>query len=214
MSPLSPDGLIQQLKWRYATKRFDPARSIPEDKWKALEESLVLSPSSFGLQPWRFIVVSDPATRKALVPVSWGQTQPADCSKYVVFAALNRVTEDTIDHYVRRMASVRGVTPESLAAYRGMMTGTILNPSFDVINWTRRQAYIALGNFMTSAAMLDVDTCPMEGIDPAKYDEILGLAGGDFRTVVACAAGFRAGDDKNALLAKVRFPAEEMIVRK
>lgn len=215
MQPASPQALIDQLNWRYAVKRFDPTKKIPADTWAALEKALVLTPSSFGLQPWRFVVVVDQATREKLVPLSWKQTQPADCSHFVVFAARDTMTEHDIDRLISRTAELRGVGVETLAGYRKMMIGSLVTaaPGFNVKHWAALQAYIALGNFMTAAAMIGVDTCPMEGIEPAKYDELLGLPKEGYSTIVACAAGYRAADDKYAALPKVRFRDEEVIRR-
>jgi nitroreductase len=207
--------LLQQLRWRYATKKFDPARRISGADWATLEAALVLTPSSFGLQPWKFIVITDPATKESLVPVSWGQRQVADCSHYLVIAIPEPFGVEAIDAYVRRIAEVRAVSVESLASYRQMMTGTLVDgpDRRDADAWARRQAYIALGNFMTTAALLGVDTCPMEGFEPEKYDEILGLSKRGLSAVVACCTGFRAADDKYAALPKVRFKAEDLIER-
>jgi len=131
----------------------------------------------------------------------------------VVFLAKDTLTEADVDHYVARVAEVRGQTPESLAAYRGMMVGTLVTgPRAATVDaWAARQAYIALGNFMTSAALLGVDTCPMEGLDAAQYDKILGLEGTGYHTIVACPAGYRATDDAYAALPKVRFPQAEVL---
>jgi nitroreductase len=213
MSPCAPETLIQALNWRYATKVFDPARKITPEQLRTLEESLVLTPSSFGLQPYRFLVIADPEVRARLREASWGQAQVTDCSHLVVFLARKQLTEADVDHLVERIAQVRGVTAESLAGYRGMMLGTLVTGprSASVPEWAARQAYIALGQFMASAAMLGLDTCPMEGLDPAKYDAILGLADTPFRTIVACPVGYRAESDKYASLAKVRFPVEELV---
>jgi len=207
------DTLLDQLRWRYATKKFDSIRKISDTDWKTLEEALILTPSSFGLQPWKFIVVTDQKTREALVPFSWGQRQVADCSHFVVFAIKTNLSLDDIDAYVRRIAEVRGVTPESLSSYRQLMVGKIIDgPLKSHVNaWAQRQAYIALGNFMTSAALLGIDTCPMEGFEPAEYDRILGLAARGLSATVACPAGFRAEDDNYAALPKVRFRAEDVI---
>ncbi|BDU74290.1 NAD(P)H-dependent oxidoreductase [Mesoterricola silvestris] len=210
---LSPEDLLKVQEWRYATKQFDPSRKIPAAVWSALEKSLVLSPSSFGLQPWKFLVIQDPALRARLKAVSWGQGQVEDASHLVVFLAKETLTEADVDHFLERVAEVRHQTPESLAAYRSMMVGNLVSgPRAATIDaWAARQAYIALGNFMTSAALLGVDTCPMEGLDAAQYDEILGLAGTGYRTIVACPAGYRAAGDKYAELPKVRFPEAEVI---
>lgn len=207
--------LLQQLRWRYATKKFDSSREISVADWDTLEKALVLTPSAFGLQPWKFIVITDPATKESLVPVSWGQRQVADCSHFLVIAVPKRLGVEEIDAYVRRIAEVRAVSVESLASFRQMMTGTLIDgPAHrDVDAWARRQSYIALGNFMTAAALLGIDTCPMEGFEPEKYDEILGLAGRGLSAVVACPAGYRSLDDKYATLPKVRFKPEDVIER-
>lgn len=211
--PVSNDALLNQLRWRYATKQFDPGRKIAADNWRSLEESLVLTPSSFGLQPWRFIVVTDQATKERLVPASWEQRQVADASHVVVFAIKKNVGSAEVDHYLSRIAEVRGVSVQSLNGFRGVLIEFLSQPAdrFDVNSWAARQAYIALGNFMTSAALLGIDTCPMEGIVPKQYDEILGLAAEGYQTVVVAAAGYRATGDKYAALPKVRFTAEEVI---
>lgn len=213
--PVSNDTLLQQLRWRYATKVFDPAQKITEADWATLEQALILTPTSYGLQPYRFVVVSDPAIREQLVPLSWWQRQAADASHYVVFAAKTSVDEADVDHYIERMAEVRGVPIEKLAPFRGMLVDDIVKGprSKWQHEWATRQAYIALGNFLTAAALLGIDACPMEGIDQVKYDEILGLPARGYQTIVAAAAGYRAATDKAAALAKVRFTTEELFVR-
>lgn len=211
--PVSNDTLVNQLRWRYATKQFDATKRISAADWATLEESLVLTPSSFGLQPWRFIVVTDQATKEKLVPVSWGQRQLADASHIVVFAIKKDVGPNEVEHYINRIAHVRGVSSDSLNGFRDVLLGFLAQPAdqFDVNFWSTRQAYIALGNFMTSAALLGIDTCPLEGIEPAKYDEILGLDAQGYKTVVVAAAGYRAASDKYATLPKVRFAPEDVI---
>jgi nitroreductase len=211
--PVSNDILLTQLRWRYATKQFDATRKISDADLRTLEESLVLTPSSFGLQPWRFVVVTDQATKDKLVPASWDQRQVADASHVVVFAIKKNVGVTEVDHYLGRMAQVRGVTPESLGGFRDVLVGFLAQPAdkFSADQWSTRQVYIALGNFMTSAALLGIDTCPLEGIEPARYDEILGLDAQGYQTVVVAAAGYRAANDKYAKLPKVRFAPEEVI---
>lgn len=212
--PVSNETLLAQLQWRYATKNFDRARKIPAADWAALEETLVLTPTSYGLQPNRYIVITDPAVKHELVAHSWNQHQPSGCSHYVVFAARAANTEADVDHYLARIAEVRGGTVEAQAGFRKMLLGDVVHGERGriALEWATRQAYIALGNFMTAAALLGIDTCPMEGFLPAKYDELLGLPAQGFHAVVACAAGYRSPDDKYASVAKVRFPASELIV--
>lgn len=213
MNTLSPSALVTQLQWRYATKQFDAQKKIPADLWTALEEALVLTPSSFGLQPWKFIVVTNQEVKEQLVKASWNQRQPVDCSHHVVFAVKNNLTEADVDRFLDRQVEIRGGSKEALAGYRGVIVGFAGRAKQEgwIKEWAIRQAYIAIGNFMTGAAVLGVDTCPMEGIAPTEYDKVLGLEGTDYSTVVACAAGYRAESDKYAAAPKVRFPASEVI---
>ena len=213
MTTLNPDALLSQLNWRYAVKKFDATRKIAPELWATLEKALILTPSSFGLQPWKFIVITDPAVKHKLVPVSWNQTQPTDCSHHVVFAVKKAIGEKDVDRFLDSLIAARGGTREALKGYRDIMTGFAAKAADQgwLREWGVRQVYIALRNFMTSAAVLGVDTCPMEGISTEEYDKVLGLEGTEFATVVACAAGYRSADDKHAHLAKVRFPATEII---
>jgi nitroreductase len=213
MPTVPPATVVEQLRWRYATKRFDPTRTIPADTWAALEQALVLTPSSYGLQPWKFFVVTDPAVKAQLPAHSWGQRQPLDCSHMAVLALKADLGEADIDRYLSRIGEVRGQAVESLAGLKRVMMGSLTDPPFDVNEWAARQVYIALGQFMACAALLGVDTCPMEGIDPVKYDEVLGIGAQGYRTVVGCAAGYRAADDKYAQTPKVRFKTEDVVQR-
>jgi nitroreductase len=213
--PITPSQLISALRWRYATKKFDPTRALPAEVWDALEQALVLVPSSIGLQPWKFLVVTDPEIRERLVAASYRQTQPRECSHFVVFAVRRNLDAAHVDRHIARMAEVRGVSVESLAKFRAMTMGNLdrARAVGTLEIWQEHQIYIALGQFMASAALLGVDTCPMEGIEAAKYDEILGVAGTGYATIVACAAGYRSADDKYATLPKVRFKTEDVVVR-
>jgi nitroreductase len=215
MKSIDRNQLLEHLKWRYATKQFDPARKIPAADWEALEHSLVLSPSSYGLQPWKFIVVTDQATREKMVPVSWGQKQVAECSHFVVFAVKNKLGEGDVDNYIKRITEVRGGAAEAWHGFRDIIVGDVIKGARAAMakEWAARQAYIALGNFMTCAALLGIDTCPMEGFEPPKYDEILGLPARGLSAVVACATGYRSQEDKYAKLPKVRFEASQVIER-
>ncbi len=210
---LSPADALSRLQWRYAVKKFDPARRVPDADWRHVEDSMVLTPSSFGLQPWKFVVVTDQATKERLVPVSWGQKQVADCSHMVVIAARTDLSEADIDRHVSRTAEVRNTTPESLGGFRKMMVGSLVPAKFDLNKWAAHQCYIALGQLMAVAAVMGIDTCPMEGFEPAKYDEILGLTPLGYHSVVCCPVGYRAADDKNALAPKVRFNADDVVLR-
>ena len=214
-SAIVPEAVVSALNWRYATKKFDPVKKIPGDVWAALEQALVLAPSSMGLQPWKFVVVTNQAVKEQLVAASYKQTQPADCSHLVVFAVHKNIGAVHVDKYLDRVATVKAVTRESLEGFKKMIVGNLARAAKEgrLDTWQTHQIYIGLGQFIAVAAMLGVDTCPMEGIENAKYDEILGLGGGDYTTVVACPAGYRAFGDKYAEAKKVRFEAKDVIVR-
>jgi nitroreductase len=209
---LPPDQLLDALRWRYATKQFDATRKIPGDIWAAIEESLVLTPSSFGLQPWKFVVVNDPAIRAKLLAESWNQKQVTDASHLLVLAARTDLTASDIDTWIRRMSEVQGKAPEAVAPLRGMIAGFAETMSCEARHeWNVCQLYIALGQLMASAAVLGIDACPMEGISKTSYDRILGLEGTGYATVVACALGYRSQDDKYASTPKARFDRSQVI---
>jgi nitroreductase len=209
----TPQTTLQQLNWRYATKAFDPTKQIPAETWHVLEQSMVLSPSSFGLQPWKFFVVRKPELRQQLVEHSWGQKQVSEASHLVVFAIKHNLDAAYVDRYVTRMSEVQQVSVDSLQGYGNLVKGTIdrLATPEAVDAWSTRQVYIALGQFMTTAAMLEIDTCPIEGFVPPKYDEILGLTAKGYASIVVCAAGYRSADDKYAAKPKVRFATPEVV---
>ena len=213
MSTLSGDSLIQQLDWRYATKKFDPSKKISTADWAVLEKALVLTASSYGLQPWKFIVVTDPALKTKLRAASWNQPQVEDCSHLVAITAQQDITEADLDRFIARTAEVRGVAIDSLAGYKGYMMGDLVNgPRHAMIKeWAARQTFIALGNLLTSAAVLGIDACPLEGIEPAKYDEILGLGESGYATISTCPLGYRSDNDKYASAPKVRYEARDVI---
>ena len=205
--------LLEALNWRYATKVFDTTRKISADVWQTLERALVLTPTSYGLQPYRFLVISDPARRAELLPHSWNQKQVVDASHFVVFTTRTKITGADVNKLIARISDIRKIPAESLNFYRDLMLGDIVNGPRGKIahEWAARQTYIALGNLMTCAAVLGVDACPMEGLSPAEYDRVLGLNGSDYATVVACALGYRAANDKYASLPKVRYETKELI---
>ena len=205
--------LLDALQWRYATKVFDAAKKITADVWQTLERALVLTPSSYGLQPYKFLVINDPAKRAELLPHSWNQKQVVDASRFVVFTARTKVTDADVNKLIKLTSDVRKIPAESLNFYRDLMLGDVVNGPRGKIahEWAARQAYIALGNLMTCAAVLGVDACPMEGLNPAEYDRVLGLNNSGYATVVACALGYRAANDKYAGLPKVRYETNELV---
>lgn len=205
--------ILSALNWRYACKVFDSSRKIPAETWTQLEQSLVLTPSSFGLQPWKFLIIQDQELREKLVPHAWNQRQIADCSHLVVMTVPKVMNEDHLDANIARMVEVRGGTADALAGFRKMVVGfrNGMEAKGGLETWAKLQSYIALGQFMLSAALLEVDTCPMEGFIPAKFDEVLGLESSGYTTAVLCPAGYRSADDRYAGLPKVRFEAKDVV---
>lgn len=205
------EHLLSRMHWRYSPKSFDADKKIPQETWDAIARSLLLTSSSYGLQPWKFLVIQDQPLREKLRAASWNQRQVTECSHYVILSGRVEVDEAYVERYIQSVVSARGVAIESLAGLRKSILGDVVHGARSkiVAEWATRQVYIALGNLMTSAAILSVDSCPMEGFDPAKYDEILGLKNTPYRSIVACALGYRNPADPLGKMAKVRFaPAE------
>jgi len=212
MKSFPHDEVLDQLRWRYAVKKFDASRKIPADAWAKLEEALILAPSSYGLQPWKFFVVTDTVIREKLLTHSWGQRQVVDASHLVVFAVKANVGSADVERLIARSAEVRGINASVLDGYKKMILGSMAKQSPEHIReWMTRQVFIAHGVFLTTAAMMGIDACPMEGFVAEKYDEILGLPAKGYCSVVLATAGYRAVDDAIATLAKVRFRKSEII---
>ena len=210
---MTPEQIIQKLNWRYATKKFDRDRKISPDDWQALEQSLVLSPSSFGQQPWKFFVIRNADLRQQLQQYAWDQSQVVDASHLVVLASKKDVNDDDVDRYIQRVMDVRQMPKEKLAGMEKAIKGFLQHPPFplDPEAWSTRQVYLALGFFIYSAALLNIDACPMEGFQPDKCDEMLGLADKGYASKVLCALGYRSSEDKLADMAKVRYETEEIV---
>ncbi len=214
MSTINSKQLLEQLNWRYATKQFDPNRKISAADWATIEDALTLSPSSGGLQPLKFIVVTDPAMRAKLSPASYGQRQVTEASHLVVFASKLNFSEADVDEFIKRISTVRGAPVESLAPFREMLVGGIVKSMDEAARnaWARNQAYIALGNLLTSAALLGIDACPMEGFDRGQFDEILGLKAKGYASAVIATVGYRSPEDKYAAAPKVRFTKDRLFI--
>lgn len=207
-------NLLHALNWRYATKRFDPDRKIPTEDWHALMQALVLAPASFGLQPFAYINVESQNVRTNLREHSWKQSQITDASHLIVFCTQISLSENDVARFIENTAKTRGTPLEKLAGYKDMMTGFVVKGmgAEKQKEWMARQLYIALGQLMTAAALVGIDTCAIEGLDPAKYDEILGLTQKNLRTVCALALGYRHHEDVYAQAKKVRKSTNELII--
>lgn len=207
-------NITQALAWRYATKKFDATKKLTPDTVHILKESIRLAPSSYGLQPFAVIDVQSPEIREKLKAAAYGQTQVADASHFLVFAANTDVTEEHVDEFIRSHSTIRNVPVEALAGYAGMMKANVVARTTEQkVLWAEKQAYIALGFLLETAALLEVDAAPMEGFDAAQFDEILGLKEKGLTTAVICALGYRAEDDEYANQPKVRKSESEMFIQ-
>jgi len=207
------NSVVAQLNWRMATKNFDPDKKISDNEFQLLLEALRLSPSSYGLQPWKFVVVKNPDVRVKLQAASYGQKQVGDASHLIVLCAKTSLGQADVDHYIQSTADVRGLKIEDLAGFKGMLSTFIGGKEKDVLQgWATKQVYIALGNLLTTCAMSNIDTCPMEGFDSTAYNEILGLEKLGLSATLVCPVGYRLADAPEAKEKKVRFSKEELII--
>ncbi|MEI6850128.1 MAG: NAD(P)H-dependent oxidoreductase [archaeon] len=205
------ENLKEVLNWRYATKSFDAKKKIPAKDFDELLESLRLAPSSFGLQPYKFVVVKDMKLRESIKNAAWGQSQVTDASNLIVLCARKDLSVEYINDFVAEVANTRGVSVESLKGLHDMLLRSVKSRNKEQIHeWNKRQAYITLGFVLLSAASKKIDACPMEGFDAKKVDEILNLTDTEYGSVAFCALGYRAKEDKYASAKKVRFAKEKL----
>ncbi|SIR36567.1 NAD(P)H-dependent oxidoreductase [Maribacter ulvicola] len=205
-------ALLNKLNWRYATKKFDHSKKVSSENLKILLEAARLTASSYGLQPYHFYVIEEANIRTKLKKASFDQPQITDASHLLVLA--NKPTFDAtmIDDYIANIMAVRGLSKDDLLGFSQTMKSTLLDQA-DTFkgSWTSNQAYIVLGNLMTVAAEMKIDTCPMEGFDKAQYNEILGLTDKGLNTAVVLAVGYRSADDATQNYPKVRYSKEQII---
>ncbi|MBS7566647.1 NAD(P)H-dependent oxidoreductase [Mucilaginibacter sp. Bleaf8] len=206
-------SLKQSLEWRYATKKFDPAKKLSADQLQHLLDTVHLSPSSYGLQQYKILVVEDAAIREQLRDAAYGQAQLTDSSQVIVFAAETEINEAYVKKYIDHIVEVRGIERSAVADFENVILGAIGRMGEDQkIAWAHKQAYIALGIAMAAASEAGIDNCPMEGFNAGKFDEILGLKEKGLTTSVILCIGHRAEDDHYAHFAKVRKPANELFI--
>ena len=206
------NNFLDSLKWRYATKKFDAEKKVSGENMNEILEAGRLSASSFGLQPWKFVVVENKETRQKLREAGWNQAQIADASHLVVLCARRNMEKEYIEKFVRKTAEIREIPPESLKGYEEMMIGSIKGKSQqDLENWNKKQVYIALGTMLSACALKRIDACPMEGFDNVAFDKILGL--GDYTSAAIMAVGYRAEDDEYAQYKKSRFDIKDVVQR-
>lgn len=204
--------IIEALKWRYATKEFDPSKKISDEDFQKLLDALVLTPSSYGLQTWKFLVVQDPKIREELLPHTWNQRQVVDASHLIVLCSPKSIDTEYIQRFIERTAELRSTELSELDSFKEMLEKTFIAGSKehrDHIFVT--QPFIALGNLLTVAAALKIDACPIGGFKSDEYSKILGLKEKGLNPAVVCPVGYRNNADKYATREKVRFKAEDLI---
>lgn len=204
---------LENQNWRYATKKFDATKKISTEDLQILKEAVQLSTSSYGLQPYKVLIIENPAIREQLKPFSWNQTQITEASHLFVFVNFVDVKEEHIDSYMNNMAQTRGLNIEDLKGYSDFMKSKLVSLPIDIkSNWTSKQTYLALGNLLNAAAELKIDVTPMEGFEPEKYNEILGLDKLGLNASLVATIGYRHEEDATQHYPKVRKPLDELFV--
>lgn len=199
------------LEWRYATKIFDPQKTVSDENIKLLFETLRMSPSSFGLQPYKILVIKDIDVRKKLKEYTWNQNQVVDASHLLVFCSYKNIDGSMLNTHIENIATTRKLDIAAVEPYKNRILGFLKEKNeADVAAWTTRQAYLALGFLMSACAELEIDSCPMEGFEPDRYDEILQLNEQGLKSDFVFAMGYRSKDDAYQYLKKVRKTEEDL----
>ncbi len=205
--------ILKKLQWRYATKKFDTTKKLSSDKLDILKEAFNLTATSYGLQPLKLVIVSKAKMKEDLVPITMGQPQVNDCSHVLVLCREATLTNDYIKKYFNKVEQIRATPREILAPFESFLTITFSEKSQEEISsWMTKQAYLALGNLLTVCALEEIDACPLEGFEPAKYDAYLGLEKLGLKSVLVLAVGHRADDDMFAGMKKVRRGVDRVVI--
>ena len=204
---------IENLQWRYAVKKFDENKSLSEVQINTLKEAFNLTATSYGLQPVKMVIVNNKELQQQLVAHSWNQQQIVQASHVLVLCIPKKYTIEDVENYFALVKNVRNTPDEILNPFKEMLSSSVANKTQEELSiWNKNQAYIALGNLMTVAANEQIDSCPMEGFIPEKYDEILELDKYNLTSVLVLPVGFRAEDDYMKDLKKVRRNTEEVVI--
>ncbi len=202
---------IKSLQWRYATKKFDSSKKLSEEQLNFILDSLQLSASSYGLQPYHIFIVSNTEIRETLKAASWGQSQITDASHLIVFANQTTFNDSLVDDYIANAEDTRELPENTLKDYGDFMKTSLMPLSDEIKNiWTSKQTYLALGNLLSAAASINVDACPMEGFEVEKYNEILGLSVKNLSASVVATIGFRSDEDETQHYKKVRKSKDKL----
>lgn len=202
------------LEWRYATKKFDVSKELPSTDLEYILEAGNLAATSYGLQPFQIVVVTDTAKKQVLMGHAYNQGQVGENAALLVLAARTDVDASYIAQYTARIESLRGLPTGAVDGYKDMMTGHLTNlTETDRMVWAQKQAYIALGTMMVAAAEKGVDHCPMEGFDPAAFNEVLGLKEHNLHATVILPIGYRSAEDGSQTYKKVRKTLSDLVIR-
>lgn len=206
-------NFIDQQKWRYATKKFDNTKKVSDADLNFLKEAIRLSSSSYGLQPYKVLIIENPEIREQLKPVSWEQSQITDASHLFVFANFTNIGDTEIDAYIKSIGEIREIPVENLEGYANFMKSIITPlPTESKSIWTSKQTYLALANLLNAAAELKIDVTPMEGFEPEAFNEILGLTEKGLNASLVATVGYRHEDDATQHSIKVRKSNEELFI--
>lgn len=205
--------IIKDLKWRYATKKFDANKQLSQNKLELLKEAFNLTALSYGLQTLRLVIITDKKIREQLVPLAYGQRQVIDASHLLIICIDKIIDDKDVDSHFQTIKSIRKTPDEILDPYKIQMNETIskMSPK-EKQAWAKNQAYIALGNLMTVCAVEKIDSCPMEGFNPEIFDKILNLEERNLKSVLLLPIGYRAEDDMFSTLKKVRMSVSDTVI--
>ena len=204
-------SLIDDLKWRYATKKYDASKIVAVENIAYIKEAIQLSASSYGLQAYKVLIIEDKTIREKLKPVSWGQSAITDASHLLVFCNYSEIKDETIENFIQLKADISEKNAFDFKGYGDFMKAKLNEKSSDEINnWTSKQTYIALSNALNACAELKIDSTPIEGFEPEAYNKILGLAEKGLNASVVLAIGYRSEEDVNQFTKKVRKPLDQL----
>jgi len=206
-------NIIDSLKWRYAVKKFDTNKNLSEIQIETLKEAFNLTATSYGLQPLKLVIIKNKKIQEKLVPFSWNQQQILQASHLLVICVKDNYTTKEVENYFNLVQKIRNTPDEVINPFKKFLTAEIAKKTQEelyVLN--KNQAYIALGNLLTVCALQQIDSCPMEGFTPDKYDEILDLTKDNLKSVLVLPVGFRASDDYMKDLTKVRKNISDSII--
>jgi len=205
-------NIIEKLKWRYATKKFDDKAIIASNKIDIIKDAFNLTATSYGMQPVTLLIIKDKALQKELVKHSKNQQQVSQASHLLVFC-ISSINVVTITEYFDRVKSIRNTPDEILNPFKDYLLDSFSKKTSDEIrDYCVKQAYLAMGNLLTVCAIEDIDACPMEGFDPPAYNELLSLKEKGLESVLAMPIGYRAEDDMFASFKKVRKEINDIII--